>query len=485
MRILVINRGEIACRIIQAAQELGHTACAVYSEVDADWRPVKLADEAYCIGEALPSESYLNIEKLVALAKENKIDAVHPGYGFLSERAHAAEAFTKAGIKFIGPRAESIQLLGNKMQAKEILDQEKLPTLPWAKLENTEADTLKKAAKNVGYPLLLKAAAGGGGKGMRLVQSEDELVKAAAAAQNEARTAFGDDTILLERYLENPRHIEVQILGDSHGNVTHFGERDCSYQRRHQKVVEEAPAPKLSDRARKALCDTAVKLARKVGYESAGTVEFLLDKNEDFFFLEMNSRLQVEHSVTEAVWGIDLVHLQIKVTEGHSLDEIVPARHEARGHAIEARVYAEDPANQYAPCPGKLHTLEWPSGTGIRIDTGVSQGNEIGLDYDPMIAKITASAPDRQTTINRLLWALKRTVVFGSKCNINFLQDIIDHQDFRDFNIHVKYLDGMTWKDEIPEDIVSGKDELARSAERVANESGGPLNRFASPWEAN
>lgn len=486
-RILVLNRGEIACRIIQAIQEIGLQACAVFSEADRNTRATKLADEAYFIGEAAPKHSYLNISKLVALAQENQIDAVHPGYGFLSERSEACTAFSQAGISWIGPQAESISLLGNKMRAKELLEQHNLATLPWAKVSLQDKQELQKHANQIGYPLLLKAAAGGGGKGMRLVTQEKDLIASAQAAGNEAEAAFGDGTLLVEKYLVHPRHVEVQVLGDDQGNIWHFGERDCSYQRRHQKVIEEAPAPNLSDDTREKLGRTAVAIAKLAHYQSAGTVEFLLDAAENFYFLEMNSRLQVEHSVTEAVWGIDLVNAQIRIAQGDSLPDIFPEKPGPRGHAIEARVYAEDPAHQYAPSPGTIGKLSFPFGTGVRIDTGVEEGSEISLNYDSMIAKITANASSRDLAIDRLVWALRNTTIYGVVSNINFLQDLLTNKDFRKFSIHVKYLDTFAWKDEIPIEVLQDKEKIvAEATSGSTNYSTGysfGTNQVPSPWD--
>ncbi len=486
-RVLILNRGEIACRLIQACQELGLEAVAIYSDVDKDSRHVDLADASIHLAGSAPKDTYLHLEKILPAAKELRCDAVHPGYGFLSERAHAAEAFAQAGITWIGPSPESIRKLGDKLEAKKLLDQYQVPTAPWGEVNLKDGDGLTKLAAQIGYPVLLKAASGGGGKGMRLVKDAKALREAAESAAREAQSSFGDATLLLEKYVEEPRHIEIQILGDSAGNVIHFGERECSLQRRHQKVVEEAPAPNLSQTAKDAIAASAVNLAKGVGYGNAGTVEFLVDKNENFYFLEVNSRLQVEHSVTEAVWGIDLVQAQIKVAQGFTLEEIFPARadQKPRGHAIQARVYAEDAANGFAPCPGPLSLVEWPQAVGLRVDTGVRTGSVIGLDYDAMIAKMTVHAEHRPAALSRLFWCLRHTVIFGTTTNINYLQDILSLPEVKAGQMHVKMLEGKfgDWKDNVPEELLKDHPALvASSAAAPAIGSAKPAGQ-PSPWE--
>lgn len=491
-RILVANRGEIACRLIQSIQELGKEAIAIFSEADANARHCALADEAIAIGGISPRDSYLVVDKIIAAAKASGADAVHPGYGFLSERADAAQAFIQAGIAWIGPSPESIHKLGNKIEAKKLLDSAQVPTLPWCQIDASDSAALKIAATKIGFPLLLKAAAGGGGKGMRLVIADKDLEEAAAGAAREGLSAFGDGTIFMERYLENPKHIEVQILGDHFGEAMHLGERDCSSQRRHQKVIEEAPSG-LSLKARTAITSAAVALAKSVGYANAGTAEFLVDNQENFFFLEMNSRLQVEHTVSEMVWGVDLVRAQILVAEGKKLSEIFPAAAmpAPRGHAIQARLYAEDAANGFLPCPGSLPLVEWPKGLHVRIDTGVESGSEITMNYDPMIAKITVWGEDRECAIARLQWALRNTLLLGTTTNINYLQDILDTPTFRKRQMHVKYLEKSfaPWQNAAPQDLLDNL-ELVKS---LVNSKGlarsGPSHEagartIPSPWEA-
>lgn len=489
-RILVVNRGEIACRIIQAIQEAGKVAVAVYSDVDAQARFVELADEAFALRGKSAAETYLNIGLLVDLAKKNRIDAVHPGYGFLSERAEAAQKFMDNGIAWIGPNPVAIEKLGNKLAAKRLLTEAKVPSLPWAEVDPADSKALAASAAKIGFPILLKAAAGGGGKGMRLVRAEKELNAAAQSAAAEGQNSFGDSTIFMEKFVENPRHVEIQILGDTHGEVFSLGERDCSAQRRHQKVIEEAPAPNLSEKTKSAMAKAAVDLAKSVGYESAGTVEFLVDQSEGFYFLEINSRLQVEHCITEAVWGVDLVRAQLAVLEGKSCSEIFPELPtKPRGHAIELRIYAEDAARNFMPSPGRLKRLSWPTGTGIRIETGVREGDSIGLDYDPMIAKIVVQAPDRESAIARALWTLRHTTIFGLTSNINYLQDILMSSAFQSGSMTVNYLEGefAPWQDPVPEAVLDNLAEIkkngGRSTSGGSNTGSGARATIASPWE--
>ncbi|MGE3260388.1 MAG: acetyl/propionyl/methylcrotonyl-CoA carboxylase subunit alpha [Bacteriovoracia bacterium] len=483
-KVLILNRGEIACRLIQACQELGLKTVALYSDPDKNSRHVELADESIPLPGASPQETYLNLDKILPAAKALNCDAVHPGYGFLSERAHAAEAFLKAGIEWIGPRPESIRLLGDKLEAKKLLDKYQVPTAPWSEVNISDGTALEKAAAKVGFPLLLKAASGGGGKGMRLVREKSALLESAESAAREAKSSFGDATLLMEKYIEEPRHVEIQILGDLHGNLMHFGERECSLQRRHQKVIEEAPAPNLSQATKDKIAASALALAKGVGYASAGTVEFLVDNKENFYFLEVNSRLQVEHSVTEAVWGIDLVKSQLLIAQGAKLTDLF-SRNEMkpRGHSIQARIYAEDAAQQFAPCPGTLNLVEWPQAVGLRIDTGVRTGSVIGLDYDAMIAKMTVTAEDRERAIERLLWCLRHTVIFGTVTNVNYLQDILLQPKVRAGKMYVKFLETemKDWCDQPPEELVAMQPSLVRSASALGAQS--ISRKLPSPWE--
>jgi acetyl/propionyl-CoA carboxylase alpha subunit len=490
-KVLILNRGEIACRLTQACQELGLATVALYSDPDRGSRHVELADESIHLPGAAPQETYLNLGKILPAALELGCDAVHPGYGFLSERAHAAEAFEKAGITWVGPNARSIRMLGDKLEAKKLLDRYKVPTAPWGEVDLGDIRSLSELAIRIGFPVLLKAASGGGGKGMRLVKDSSALAEAAESAAREAKASFGDATLLVEKYIEEPRHVEIQILGDLHGNLIHFGERECSLQRRHQKVLEEAPAPNLSQETKDKIAACAVALAQGVGYANAGTVEFLVDREENFYFLEVNSRLQVEHSVTEAVWGVDLVKSQLLIAQGMKLGELFPDRAamKPRGHSIQARIYAEDAAQGFAPCPGPLSLVEWPQAVGVRIDTGVRTGSVIGLDYDAMIAKLTVTAEDRERTLARLLWCLRHTLLFGTKTNVNYLQDILSLSRVREGRMHVKLLETELgqWKDEVPEALFAAHSELVAGAAHGhghAPAHGSAKHRgFPSPWE--
>ncbi|MGZ3704071.1 MAG: acetyl-CoA carboxylase biotin carboxylase subunit, partial [Bdellovibrionota bacterium] len=470
-----------------ACQELGLETVAVYSDVDSASRHVELADDSIHLSGSAPKETYLNLDLILNAAKEKRCDAVHPGYGFLSERAHAAEAFGNAGIKWIGPSPKSIRLLGDKLEAKKLLDQYQVPTAPWGEVNLQDTAGLTALAQKIGYPVLLKAASGGGGKGMRLVKEESALAEAAASAAREAQASFGDATLLVEKYVEEPRHVEIQILGDEHGDVIHFGERECSLQRRHQKVVEEAPAPNLSQKTKDAIAESAVKLAKGVGYSNAGTVEYLVDKNENFYFLEVNSRLQVEHSVTEAVWGIDLVQAQVRIAQGEKLSDLFPGRKDQkpRGHAIQARIYAENAAQGFAPCPGTLTLVEWPQAVGLRVDTGVRTGSVIGLDYDAMIAKLTVTAEDRARALDRLLWCLRHTVLFGTVTNVNYLQDVLSLPAVRKGKMNVKMLETILgdWKDPIPLEALAEHTALLAAAQPAPGANGSAKQGFSSPWE--
>jgi len=428
-KILIANRGEIACRIIRTCRRLGVEAVAVYSDADAGALHVKLADAAIHVGPARAADSYLNVERVVAAARESGAEAIHPGYGFLSENADFARAVRKAGLVFIGPAPETIDAMGSKSAAKALMDDAGVPVVPGYHGEDQDARTLGKEAQRIGFPLMIKAAAGGGGKGMRIVPSDKDFADALEGARREAKGAFGDDRVLLERYVEHPRHIELQVFGDTHGAAVHVFERECSLQRRFQKVVEETPSPFITDTTRRAMGEAAVAAARAVDYVGAGTVEFIVGADQSFFFMEMNTRLQVEHPVTEETTGLDLVEWQLRVAAGEPLplaqDDIRQA-----GHAIEARLYAENPARDFLPAPGRIAGLHWAAGEGVRIDTGVEAGDAIGSDYDPMVAKITVAGDDRGAAIRRLRAALAHTAVFGLTTNMALLRGIALHPDF-------------------------------------------------------
>ncbi len=430
-KILIANRGEIACRVIETCRRLGVATVAVYSSADRRALHVAMADEAVRIGAAPSSESYLNVAAVIGAATATGAQAIHPGYGFLSENAGFAEACDDAGIVFIGPPAPAIRAMGSKAEAKRIMAAAGVPVLPGDTAADQDDAALTASADAAGYPVMVKPAAGGGGRGMRIVRAAAGLPEALASARREALSSFGDGALLIEKYLENPRHIEVQIFGDRHGNVVHLFERDCSAQRRHQKVIEEAPAPGLTDDVRAKLFDASIAAARAVDYVGAGTVEFLLGADGDVWFMEMNTRLQVEHPVTEAITGVDLVEWQLRVAAGEPLpaaqDDIAIS-----GHAIEARLYAEDPPNDFAPGFGTLVHLHFPGDRpGLRIDTGVEEGDEVTVHYDPMIAKMIAHAPDRATACAALSDALGEVRVAGPATNVAFLKAIVDHPEFR------------------------------------------------------
>jgi propionyl-CoA carboxylase alpha chain len=430
-KILIANRGEIACRVIRTARRMGIATVAVYSEADAEALHVREADEAVPIGPAPAAESYLKIERIVAACLETGAQAVHPGYGFLSERPAFAEALAKAGIEFIGPTPAAIAAMGDKIESKKLASAAGVSTVPGYLGIIADADAAAKAAQDIGYPVMIKASAGGGGKGMRIAHDDTELREGFSSAQHEAKSSFGDDRVFLEKYIEKPRHIEIQVLGDAHGNVVHLGERECSIQRRHQKVVEESPSPFLDAATRAAMGAQAVALAKAVGYRSAGTVEFIVDRNRNFYFLEMNTRLQVEHPVTELVTGLDLVELMIRVAAGETLP-FAQKDVTQTGWAIEARVYAEDPTRNFLPSIGRLTRYIPPEGDGIRIDSGVYEGAEISLYYDPMIAKLCAYGADREQAIERLRGALDGFYVAGLRHNIAFLAAIAGTSRFAD-----------------------------------------------------
>jgi propionyl-CoA carboxylase alpha chain len=422
-RILIANRGEIAVRIMRACRAMGIETVAVYSEFDRDALHVRLADQAVPIGAAQARDSYLNIEKIIAAAKRTGADAIHPGYGFLAENAAFASACEEAGIVFIGPRASVIEALGSKIDARRLAQEAGVPVVP-APAENE-------------FPKLIKASLGGGGRGMRIVRNAGEFKEAYAAAKGEAERAFGDGVLLVEKYIEGARHVEVQIFGDHHGEVMHLYERDCSVQRRHQKIIEECPSPAIMSEIQSRMTDAAVALARKVGYTNAGTVEFLLAPSGDFYFIEVNTRIQVEHPVTEMVTGLDLIRLQIEIAQGGKLPDAQP---EQTGHAIEARLYAEDPANDFLPSTGVLHVWR-PSETssGLRIESGVEEGTEIGVYYDPLLAKIIAYAEDRSSAIRKLTHALRNFAAQGVQTNREFLIELLESKEFQSGKAHTGF----------------------------------------------
>ena len=440
-KLLIANRGEIACRIIHTANRLGVRSVAVYSEADVNARHVSLADEAIAIGPAPARDSYLVAEKLLEAAKRTGAEAIHPGYGFLSENAGFAEACVAEGFIFIGPPPRAIEVMGSKSAAKNIMQQAGIPLVPGYHGDNQDEAFLLNEAEKIGFPVMLKASSGGGGRGMRVVNRAGEFSAALRSAKREAHAAFNDDRMLLEKYLENPRHIEIQIFCDNYGNAVHLFERDCSVQRRHQKVLEEAPAPGMTHETRTAMGDTAITAARAIDYAGAGTVEFIVDTDGRYYFMEMNTRLQVEHPVTELITGQDLVEWQLRVAAGERL----PATQEqlaVNGHALEARIYAEDPDNHFLPGAGRLSHLRFPESTAhVRVDTGVRQGDSIPVHYDPLIAKLIVWDKNRSNCLRRMLGALRRTQVAGVITNIDFLGAVISHQAFQEADFDTGFIE--------------------------------------------
>ena len=428
-KILVANRGEIALRIIKTIKKLGKKAVAVYSEADIDSLHVKYADEAYCIGPASSSSSYLRGDFIIETALKAGVDGIHPGYGFLSENADFASQVEKAGIIFIGPTAESIDLMGNKIAARETVRKQGVPLVPGNKNTLTSIDQARIIAADIGFPILIKAAAGGGGKGMRKVMFMEELESQMERAQSEALASFGDDAVFVEKYVSSPRHIEFQIMADHHGNVVHLFERDCSIQRRHQKLIEEAPSVVLSDKLREEMGNAAVQVAKSCQYRGAGTVEFIVDENLQFYFLEMNTRLQVEHPVTELITGLDLVALQIAVAEGEKLP-FTQEELSIKGHAVELRICAEDPFNQFLPCTGVLKTYRPPVMENVRLDDAFIAGMEVSIFYDPLIGKLIAFGDNRNAAIRNLLEAIKRFNITGIETTLPFGKFVCEHPNF-------------------------------------------------------
>ena len=433
-KVLIANRGEIAVRIIRACREMGISTVAVFSEPDRDALHTQLADEAVCIGPAKAKDSYLNMQNIISAAVATKAQAIHPGFGFLAENAIFAGMCEECNIKFIGPDAGVIDAMGNKSNARQLMIKAGVPVIPGSDGVISNIYEAKECAKRLGYPVMVKASAGGGGKGIRIVRSEEELENAYESAKTETKAAFGDDTMYMEKVIENARHIEIQILGDDYGNVIHLGERDCSLQRRNQKVLEEAPSPVLSEKTRKAMGEAAVKAAKAVGYKSAGTIEFLYDKDGNFYFMEVNTRIQVEHPVTEMITGIDIVKEQIKIAEGDALD-IKQKDVKITGHAIECRINAENPDKNFAPSPGTLDYLLVPGGTlGVRVDSAVYAGCQILPYYDSMIAKVITYGQTRQEAIEKMRRCLYEFVIEGVDTNIEFQEKILTNE---------KYLEGV------------------------------------------
>lgn len=438
-KILIANRGEIAMRVIRSAREMGIQTVAIYSEADRNALHVRYADEAICIGPPPSSESYLLGDKIIGICKDFNVDAIHPGYGFLSENANFCRKVTDAELIFIGPSPEAIEVMGSKLAAKAAVSKYDIPMVPGTDEAITDIAAAKEISLEIGYPILIKASAGGGGKGMRVVQSPEEFVEQMERAISEAKSSFGDGSVFIEKFITSPKHIEFQIIGDQHGNIIHLFDRECSIQRRHQKVIEEAPSPTLTPETRKIMGEAAVKVAKACNYYGAGTVEFIMDEDRNFFFLEMNTRLQVEHPVTEQITGIDLVKEQINIAEGKAIG-FKQEDLSINGHSIECRVYAEDPANNFLPDIGNLKTYIRPQGTGVRVDDGFEEGMDIPIYYDPMIAKLVTFADDRQAAIDRMVRAIDEYKIVGLETTLGFCKYVMQHDLFKDGSFDTNFV---------------------------------------------
>lgn len=438
-KILIANRGEIAVRIIRACREMGIATVAVYSEADKEALHTQLADEAICIGPAPATESYLNMERILSACIAAKVDAIHPGFGFLSENSRFVEMCQKCHITFIGPTAEMMDKMGNKSEARKTMMEAGVPVVPGTKEPVYDAQAGKKLAEEIGYPVMIKASFGGGGKGMRISYNPEDFEENFKVAQLESVRGFGDHTMYIEKYIQDPRHIEFQILADAYGNVVQLGERDCSIQRHHQKMIEESPSVALTPKLRKRMGEAAIKAAKAVNYKSAGTIEFLLDRDQNFYFMEMNTRIQVEHPVTEMVSGVDLMKEMISIAEGKPLSISQEEIH-LNGHAMECRINAEDPNNQFRPCPGVIREVHLPGGNGVRIDTAVYNGYEIPPYYDSMIAKVIVHGRNREETIDKMRSTLGELIIDGVTTNVDFQYEILNHEDFQKGDITTDFI---------------------------------------------
>ena len=438
-KILIANRGEIAVRIIRACREMGIRTVAIYSEADKDSLHTKLADEAICIGPAQSAKSYLNVKAILEAACLTGADSIHPGYGFLSENPTFARICEEMGIKFVGPNYKLIELLGNKSKAKETMKNAGVPVVQGSEGLIKSKEEAIQIAEKIKYPVMLKASAGGGGKGIRIAYSKEELKKEYDIVKQEAKVSFNDDSIYIEKFIENPRHVEIQVLADEHGNCVHLGERDCSIQRRNQKMLEETPSGILDEKTRKIMGEVAVKAVKEIGYTNAGTIEFLVDKNRDFYFMEMNTRVQVEHPITEMITGIDIVKEQIRIANGEKL-KFNQKDIKFFGHSMEVRINAEDPEKNFMPCPGLITGLHLPGGNGVRVDTAIYSGYMVPPTYDSMLAKIIVHGRDREESIAKMKSAIAELVVDGIKTNVDFILKILDDKDFHDDNYDTSYL---------------------------------------------
>ncbi len=483
-KILIANRGEIAVRVMRTCRELGIGTVGVYSEVDRKSLHVRYADEAFCIGPAPSTESYLHIERILAAAKRSGAEAIHPGYGFLAENPEFARACADAGVVFIGPPVSAMELMGSKTSARQVVIQAGLPVVPGTDRQLESFEETQRVAEGIGYPVMLKASAGGGGKGLRLVRSAAELESAYHAARSEAQNAFGDPAVYLEKYLDRPRHIEIQILGDQHGRLIHLGERECSLQRRHQKLLEECPSPFVDEELRRRMGETAVRIGKLAGYWNAGTVEFLVDQSRNFYFLEVNARLQVEHPVTELVLGIDLVKEQIQIAAGERLGW----RQEdmrLRGAAIECRIYAEDPSNNFFPSPGYISRLQVPAGPGVRRDSGVYEGWTVPLEYDPLLSKVSVWGTARAEAIARMRRALGEYEVFGIKTNIPFFRRLLEHPDFAAGRLDTGLIDRVLAAGLMEEEPPSQEEERVAALAAALHAGGRQEKRIPAPAAAS
>jgi acetyl-CoA carboxylase biotin carboxylase subunit len=490
-KILVANRGEIALRVMRSARELGIKTVAIYSEADRNALHVRYADEAVCVGPPASSESYLRIDKIIETCKELKVDAIHPGYGFLSENADFARKVEKAGIIFIGPSAESIEIMGDKLSAKAAVLKRNVPLVPGLDKAITEIAFAKEKADEIGYPILIKASAGGGGKGMRIVEDPADFESQMDRAVSEAKNAFGNGAVFIEKFVTSPRHIEIQVLGDQKGNVVHLFERECSIQRRHQKVIEEAPSSVLTPEIREQMGQAAIDVAKSCNYYGAGTVEFIVDDKLNFYFLEMNTRLQVEHPVTEQITGVDLVKEQIRIAEGKALS-IKQEDLTIKGHAVEVRVYAEDPQNNFLPDIGNLKVYKRPQGTGVRVDDGFEQGMHIPIYYDPMIAKLITYADNREEAISRMLRAIDEYEIVGIQTTLSFCKYVLKHEAFTSGNFNTKFIENHFKPSDLDEKVSDVETEIAaalavklwseRQKKQTAQEENG---KRVSLWKKN
>ncbi len=486
-RLLIANRGEIAVRVIRAARELGIRTVAVYSTADTNSLHVELADEALCVGDAPPLESYLNMGKLVDAAKQTGADAIHPGYGFLSENSSFAATCEDAGLIFVGPSSKTLRLVGDKVESRKTMVKQSIPVIPGMYTTAKEIRESVAEARKLGFPVLVKASLGGGGKGMRIVADEKDLAKALASGRREAKSAFGDESVYIEKYLQNPRHIEFQILGDRHGNLVHLFERECSIQRRHQKLVEETPSVALSPEMRRTVGELAVRAAKSVGYENAGTIEFLYDEG-NFYFLEVNARIQVEHPITEWTTGVDLVRQQLLIASGEPItlhqEELTQ-----RGHAIECRIYAEDPEENFLPSPGTILSLHEPAGPGIRVDSGIYTGYEVTRFYDPILSKLVVWGEDREIARRRAVQALSDYVILGIRTPTDFLRDVLNHPDFIAGRTHTDFIERQMsgWTSSTSEEsvdlavVASAAYTCSSSATRLPSAQHAPES--ITPWQ--